>query len=149
MWVLFPLLYVAFIVLLVFWSVRRRRQITNAHAQCKLALDNYLAHENQTVYNRAGVQLVLRYDTRIIMSNRYTVAYTYKYLMLLPSIDIYIGGNTPVVVTQAQPTVVQQPIVTQPVTYDPIAYGGYQQATIYTQPTQQYEKIDNPNQPLL
>ena len=142
--IVFPILYIFVVIGLIIWQVSRYRQVTNAHNKCKAAISNYLEQENQSVYTKAGVQLILAYDTRTAMNRRNRFIATYKYLMVLPTIDVFLGEgiqNTP-----------QTPYVAQPYQQQTVSltsYGtGFQEMKTSTQPIAQYEKMDK-NQRLL
>lgn len=165
-WITFPILYVFVIIGLSMWSIRRRQQIVKRHAQCKADLQQFLQSENQNKYMRVGVQFVLDYNTSIIMGSRYTTIMTYKHLVSVPSVALYINNQqqqhggammVPVVVAQQQP-----PMMVGQVGYQQVM-PSYQvpptSATTTTssatpiyytqQPIREDEKMDQPNQPLM
>ncbi|KAG2386799.1 hypothetical protein C9374_001834 [Naegleria lovaniensis] len=152
-WIAFPMLYVFVIIGITMWSIRRRQLIVKRHAQCKADLHNFLQSENQNKYMRMGVQFVLNYNTSVIMGNRYTTVITYKHLISIPSIALFVsGGNAGMVMVPVvgQP---QQPIMAfgqagyqqQAMPYQPPTTATTTTPMYYTQPTTQSdEKLDQP-----
>ncbi|KAF0980262.1 hypothetical protein FDP41_013476 [Naegleria fowleri] len=148
-WIVFPCSSIFIVLGVVIWSFRRIAHITQVHKDCKKELSEYLQSENQNFYFSQGIQYVLRYEIAVVSSTRYNHTFSYKHLLTMPIIEVYVNNTivptqtfimaTPMEGYQSSVTGVNATVVTQP----PVV------TTMYSQPVQPMDEYAKQNRPLL
>ncbi|KAG2391814.1 hypothetical protein C9374_013299 [Naegleria lovaniensis] len=149
-WIVFPSSSIFIVLGVVVWSFKRVARITQIHQECKKELADYLQSENQNFYFSQGIQYVLRYEIAVATNNRYYQTFSYKFLLTMPCIEVYVN-HAPQTFIVATPMEGYQTtgttgnvfanntaVVTQP----PVS-------TIYSQPFQPVDEYAKQNRPLL